>query len=384
MGQALSIGAAIIDPISYGIGYAAEAIDPSGWFSAFNEVGLNMFGKAGVAEAADKDVGEALLKGAGTDIRRTVNVFSGPVGWGAEAVSTGADFAGHENVGMLDPTTAGYISLGASAGAGAWNMGSSLFSSGASVSAEVANEAAHTGTTLAESAATTNSVMSRELASLGFGPNATVTPEQVGIATYALPGDGAVAGAGAGGAGFFKELGSSMPTMLKVGSAGLSIANGFLGAQSAVESAEAERRDAESKAEQAEIKADIFDAQQVAETNAAAAEKEQIAKRRRQLVGKGKTAAAANGVMLETRAESSPAMFEQDAAAEAAYEQGKVDYNMRMKNYTHGANAALSRMSAANYRLQGRNAKRLGNLKSTSSWISGLAQGGLSLVSAFA
>ncbi len=332
MGQALSIGAAIVDPISYGVGYASEALDPGGWLSAMGDVGLNMFGKAGNAEAAGNDVGEALVRGAGTDIRRTVNVFSGPAGWAAEGVSTTAEFAGHQNVGLIDGQTAGYVSMGASAGAGAWNLGSSLLSG-----AEGASSAA-TGAG-AESAKDSGTGMS------DFG-------------RYVVP-------------------------AMKVGSAGLQLYNGFLGAQTAAAAADAEAKRLEGEAEMSEIKAGIDDMRQAAETNAAAEEKERLAKRRRQLVGKGKVAAASNGVMLETRAESAPAMFEQDAAAEMAMEQGKVDYNLRIRNATHAANAALGRMSAANQRMGAANAKRLGNLRSTSSWIQGAAGAATSLASAF-
>jgi len=408
MGQALTIGSAIIDPISTGIGYAAEAVNPGGWFSAFNDVGLNLFGKIGNAAAAGEDTTEALIEGAGTDIRRGINVFSGPVGWAAEGVATSADFAGHSNVGLVDSTTASYIGLGASAGAGAWNIGSSLLSSGASVAAEGASSAAKAGADVASTATASTSSMLSDSAYLAsyYGTDVPIygtsgltyaeAAERGTAAAYGLSG-GSVSGTGIMPSIFnagaevgsskavsgLAQIGAYVTPALKVGSAGLSIYNGFLGSQTAIESAEMEQKEAESRAEQAEIKADMFDTQQLAETARAAEEKEHLAKRRRQLVGKGKTAAAANGVMLESRAESAPAMFEQDAAAEMAYEQGKVDQNMRIKNYTHGANAALSRMSAANYRQQGAYAKRLGNLKSTTSWISGLAQGGVGLASAF-
>ena len=61
----------------------------------------------------------------------------------------------------------------------------------------------------------------------------------------------------------------------------------------------------------------------------------------------------------------------------------KVDYNLGIKKANHAANAAMSRMSGATYRLGAANAKRLGNLNATSAWIQGGADAGIKLASAF-
>ena len=71
----------------------------------------------------------------------------------------------------------------------------------------------------------------------------------------------------------------------------------------------------------------------------AAVEKMDNARRTRQLVGKGKVAAAANGVMLETRAESLASMWEQDAHAELAYDNAKIDYNAQLEAWGYRENA---------------------------------------------
>jgi hypothetical protein len=163
----------------------------------------------------------------------------------------------------------------------------------------------------------------------------------------------------------------------------MGLLNSYMAAQSAKQSAAAESRELETKAGLEDMRADLYALQQRAEAENAADEKRRLGRARRQLVGKGRTAAAANGVMLEGRAESSPAVFEQDAAAEMAYESAKVDYNLGIKNANHAANAAMSRLSAANYRLNAANAKRLGNLSATSAWIQGGADAGIKLASAF-
>ena len=97
---------------------------------------------------------------------------------------------------------------------------------------------------------------------------------------------------------------------------------------------------------------------------AAALEKMDLARKQRQLKGTQKTAAAANGIMLETRAESSPAMFEQDAAAELAWDNAKIDYNANLEAWGYMENARLQRRQA-------RSVRRVGNLKVATGLIKG-------------
>lgn len=118
----------------------------------------------------------------------------------------------------------------------------------------------------------------------------------------------------------------------------------------------------ESRQLRAQAKLDEVRAGQALE--AAAVEKADLARKSRQLVGKGRTAAAANGVMLEARAESAPAVWEQDAAAELAWEGAKVDYNANLEAWGYMENARQKRIAA-------RNARRLGNLKSATSLVRG-------------
>lgn len=97
---------------------------------------------------------------------------------------------------------------------------------------------------------------------------------------------------------------------------------------------------------------------------AAALEKMDLARKQRQLKGEQKTAAAANGIMLETREESSPAMFEQDAAAELAWDNAKIDYNANLEAWGYMENARLQRRQA-------RSIRRVGNLKVATGLIKG-------------
>lgn len=105
---------------------------------------------------------------------------------------------------------------------------------------------------------------------------------------------------------------------------------------------------------------------------AAALEKMQQARRTRALTAGQRTAGAANGVMLETRAESSPAMFEQDARAELAWDGALADYNANMEAWSYMEQARLQRQQA-------RTARRMGGLKAVGSLFSGAMGAGLAL-----
>lgn len=98
--------------------------------------------------------------------------------------------------------------------------------------------------------------------------------------------------------------------------------------------------------------------------DAAALEKIEQHRRTRQFAASQRTASAANGVMLETRAESSPAMFEQDTAAELAWDNAKTDYNANLEawGYMEQARQQFKQAKAT---------RRAGNLKIASGLIKG-------------
>lgn len=83
----------------------------------------------------------------------------------------------------------------------------------------------------------------------------------------------------------------------------------------------------------------------------------EAAKVRQQVVGAGKTAFAANGVLLEGRAGSATAMWEQDEAADLAYEQALIKQNADNEVFGYLANAKMAEAQGAAqagaYRAQG-------------------------------
>lgn len=85
-------------------------------------------------------------------------------------------------------------------------------------------------------------------------------------------------------------------------------------------------------------------------------ESRDLARRQHQVMGQAKAAAASNGVMLENRAESSPAIWQEDQAREYAMDREKLFYNANMQAQTRYT-------QASQYYRQARNARRLGNLK---------------------
>jgi len=101
-------------------------------------------------------------------------------------------------------------------------------------------------------------------------------------------------------------------------------------------------------------------------------ESKDLARRQRLAIGRGKVASAANGIMLEQRAESSPAMWEQDAAAEAAWDREKLfaNTNMRSQGLFTTGNDMID---------QSKKVRRSGNLKAATSAIKGVVGAGVSL-----
>ena len=186
--------------------------------------------------------------------------------------------------------------------------------------------------------------------------------------------------------------------LLSVGSAAVQVYSG-------IKQADLIKQDAENTMEMAEMEAGVHEMEASAaaeearlhrvraanEEKIAGYEKEGILKQKHQMAGKARAAAAGNGVLLEDRAESAPAMYEQDLAGEAAYEIDKVNMNTRTKQLTHlmnasaaAANAGIARQKAAMSRVRGLQAKQASNLKSTSALISGISGGLMSAGSIFA
>lgn len=116
----------------------------------------------------------------------------------------------------------------------------------------------------------------------------------------------------------------------------------------------------EEKALKEQAKLDQIRAGQV--QDAATLEKQDLARRQRQTTSSGRAAAAANGVLLESRAESAPAVWEQDAAEELAYESSKIDYNANLQAWGYNQSARTNLINA-------RNARRTGNLRVATSLI---------------
>jgi len=87
----------------------------------------------------------------------------------------------------------------------------------------------------------------------------------------------------------------------------------------------------------------------------------EAAQARRQLVGAGKVAFAANGVLLEGRQQSAAAMWEQDEAASLAWESAVIRENAATEVYAFMANAKMAaaqgRMQASNFLAQAQTAR---------------------------
>ena len=422
----LFTGLAVADPISTAIGYgssaAATMIDggQGGLFANFNTAVAPAVGKEAIAYQQGGDNVTAFYKGAGTDVIRAATIL-GTAGVGtvlegaaevaANAALAAASSAGEQyvNTGTVNPTGVGLSAAVGAAGSAVGQLASGAASgASSSASATAATGAGNAATGSGTSFLGNGALADSDYLAAFYGTDKAVFGEAGTGLTFQQTADaGTAAGYGAS-VGAFKDAGlaSSLlssggkkdggildsakgfvgehgTTLLKVGSAGMGLLNSYMAAQSAKQSAAAESRELETKAGLEDMRADLYALQQRAEAENAADEKRRLGRARRQLVGRGRTAAAANGVMLEGRAESSPAVFEQDAAAEMAYESAKVDYNLGIKNANHAANAAMSRLSAANYRLNAANAKRLGNLSATSAWIQGGADAGIKLASAF-
>jgi hypothetical protein len=150
--------------------------------------------------------------------------------------------------------------------------------------------------------------------------------------------------------------------MAEVG--GVLLKEGAIIAQAAGGGLEAHGARQEGKEEAARLKAQAADEERRAQQELVAAEIEakDLARRQKQAVGAGKAAAAANGVMLEARKESVPSVWEQDMAAELAWDQEKLFHNASQRAEARLHNANQMRIGAKNVR-------RSGNLKAVTSLL---------------
>jgi hypothetical protein len=118
----------------------------------------------------------------------------------------------------------------------------------------------------------------------------------------------------------------------------------------------------EGKDESVRLRAEAADEERRAqqELEAVQINAKDIARSRKQTMGDGKAAAAANGVMLEARKESAPSVWEQDMAAELAWDQEKLFHNASQRAEARLHNANQMRIGAKKVR-------RSGNLKAVTS-----------------
>lgn len=158
-----------------------------------------------------------------------------------------------------------------------------------------------------------------------------------------------------------------LSTVLPEGAAatgGVLLKEGAIIAQAAGGGLEAHGAHQEGKEEAKRLKAQAADEERRAqqELEAAEIEAKDLARRQKQIVGQGKAAAAANGVMLEARKESVPSVWEQDMAAELAWDQEKLFHNASQRAEARLHNANQMRIGA-------RNVRRSGNLKAVTSLL---------------
>lgn len=257
----------------------------------------------------------------------------------------------------------GGAGAGVAAGVGMGLGGITTMTSSASgAGAPMVTQVSNTGGLLAE--ATTGvptTVMNGETFVLaGEGASAHWVPA---TATGTLGGEAISAAAGAGAGNAAKNATAPAASAAAEAKSALGASLALQGGGAAFEAYgnyQEGKEEAKALREQAEL--DDIRAAQAQES--AALEKTDLARRQRMTVGRGRTVAAANGVMLESRAEASPSMWEQDAAAELAWEGEKIAYNANLQSWGYSRNAALKRNAATQ-------ARRTGNLRSLTSIIKG-------------
>lgn len=301
---------------------------------------------------------------------------------GVGAVAAGTGFMG-TSIGLTGTGLAGIATAGSLAGAGAAatgtlaGVGSAVMGGVTGVGTALTTEAFAAGATafgnsmsalgatglgdalganaLAAGAETAAGGAMQATAALGAESGVAAAKGMAAVDSLLASGDAASAG-GAADAGPKAGAGS---TLLKEAAVAAN------GAGAVAESYGAYRQGVEdAKSLRAQARGAERSAESVIES--AETEAKDLSRRQRQAVGRGRVAAAANGVMLEGRAESSPAMWEQDAEAEAAWDRAKLFANANTR-----ANALYDQ--ANQFRVSARNARRSGNLRAATSLVKGAA-----------
>lgn len=305
--------------VGSGLAYAASAIG-----TAATAAGSAAMTAGSAIGAGLSTIGSAAWSGL-TSLGSMVS--SGATAAGS-AISSGAATVADSTASMFAPLTKAYA---VGAASGATNSGltvpgmlvgsteATAFNAGAEVSMLTAmadNSVAMTAGNIADAAA-----------GVGAGSSGTVA----GKAAGALGG----------------SLGIGLGDLATVGQAAAGLGQGAFEGYAGMQENRENAKELERQAKLNEIRAG--QAQQAAEV-----EKMDLARKQRQLIGSGRAAAAANGVMLEGRAESSPAMFEQDAEAELAWDNAKIDYNANLESWGYMENAAAQRRQAKSLRSMGK------------------------------
>lgn len=327
-----SIGAAVASSLASAAaaaGTAATAIG-TGIVTGMGMVGSGLAATGSAIASGASAVGSAIASGASA-------------AWGAAATAV-------ESIGTgLSAVTTPFTEAYAAGAAASESMGAGLMVDGALVG-------------------------STEATALNAGAEASMLMGMAenGVALTAENTAAAAAGAkaAAGGSLVAKAAGATagvggLGGVVKGGIAGAQLAGGAVEAHGAYQGAKEDAQTLKNQAKNAETQArQVIDSAEV--------EAKDLARKRRQSVGAGKVAAAGNGVMLEAREVSSPAMWEQDMQAEAAWDREKLFHNANIK-------ADALHQQASIYRTQARQVRKSGNLKAASALIRGGIGAGLTL-----
>lgn len=100
-------------------------------------------------------------------------------------------------------------------------------------------------------------------------------------------------------------------------------------------------------------------------------EKRRVNREYRKIIGKGRTGFAAGNVKLGS---GSPLSWEMDVAGAQAEDLGTLDYNAELKKWGIRSDAALETQRAGLLRLEGKNARRAGNIGMMSTLLGGAAE----------
>lgn len=311
---------------------------------------------------------------------------------GIGAVATGAGLAG-TSIGLTGTGLAGLVTGGAVSGGAALGVGGALAGTATGIGSAIGGAITGVGTGLTtEAFAAGASSFSSSMSALGttvVGDALGANTLSAGAATASGAATGATTSLGATSGVAAAQSKAALDTMLASGEAASASGAASASAPSAgstllQEAAllanagsagfSAYSAYTEGKEESAALKAQAEQARRNGQQilDSAEIEAKDLTRRQRQVIGKGKVAAAANGVMLENRAEAAPNMWEQDAVAEAAWDRSKL--------FTNANNKAQALFANGNEMLvQAKRARRSGNLRSVTNLIKGGAGMALNL-----